>query len=98
MLKKDFLERFSISESEFREAGLSWDDLCYIAKDYARRLPDLRRIRDEFLQEFIKNKDQRTGLHSYRTRVKTHGIWLKRSSGNDVKTISNTAPLQKTIT
>lgn len=35
MLKKDFLERFSISESEFREAGLSWDDLCYIAKDYA---------------------------------------------------------------
>ena len=71
MLKKDFLERFSISESEFREAGLSWDDLCYIAKDYARRLPDLRRIRDEFLQEFIKNKDQRTGLHSYRTRVKT---------------------------
>ena len=53
MLKKDFLERFSISESEFREAGLSWDDLCYIAKDYARRLPDLRRIRDEFLQILV---------------------------------------------
>src|SRR5699024_1605699 len=81
MLKKEFLERFSISEDEFREAGLDWDDLCYIAKDYARKLPELQRIRDEFLQEFIKNKDQRTGLHSYRTRVKTPWHLVEKKIG-----------------
>lgn len=70
-VKKDFLERFSISEEEFEEAGFTWEELCYIARDYAYRLPHLRLIRDEFLQEYIKNKDHRTGLHSYRTRIKS---------------------------
>lgn len=69
--KNSFLETFAVSPQEFRAADISWEELEEIAADYKKRISMLDQIRDQFIHEFLKNKDESTGLHSYRTRVKT---------------------------
>lgn len=69
--KDEFLKTFAISQQEFEAADMPWEELMAIARDYEKRIPRMHQIRDQFIQELIKNKDDLTGLHSYRTRVKT---------------------------
>ena len=52
MLKKEFLERFSISEDEFREAGLDWDDLKEIALEIGVSKKQIKKF-DEDEEELI---------------------------------------------
>ncbi|MDO4293193.1 MAG: GTP pyrophosphokinase [Eubacteriales bacterium] len=66
-----FLREYAIPERMFEEAGISWEELCAIAEDYSYRMDGFYMIRDMFLKELIENREEETGLHSYRTRIKT---------------------------
>ncbi len=67
----EFLKKYAITQAQFEEAAISWEELCAIAQDYEGRLEQLYRIRDLFVREYIENREEEAGLHSYRTRVKT---------------------------
>lgn len=69
--KEEFLKKYAITNAQFEEADISWEELCAIAEDYTVRMEGLYEVRDQFLREFIENKEEQTGLHSYRTRIKT---------------------------
>ena len=69
--RDEFLQKFALTREQFEEAGLTWEELCEIAEDYAGRLEEFYHVRDMFLREFIEDKEEQAGLHSYRTRVKT---------------------------
>ncbi len=69
--KTVFLKKYAITEAQFEEAAISWEELCAIAEDYSGRLEEFNRIREQFLREFIENREEQAGLHSYRSRVKT---------------------------
>lgn len=69
--KEIFLKKYALTEEQFREAGMSWQELCDIAEDYAGRMDALYDIRDRFVREFIEDRETQTGLHTYRTRIKT---------------------------
>lgn len=71
LTQEQFLKKYAITQAQFEEAELSWEELCGIAEDYERRLDGLYEIRDQFLREFIENQEEKTGLHSYRTRIKS---------------------------
>lgn len=65
-----FLKKYALTEEQFEEAAISWEELCAIARDYEGRMEELYRIRELFVREFIENKEVQAGLHSYRSRVK----------------------------
>lgn len=69
--KEEFLKKYAITEEQFEEADLSWEEICGIAEDYEGRLEHLYVVRDQFLRELIENKEEQTGLHSYRSRIKS---------------------------
>lgn len=69
--KEIFLKKYALTEAQFQEADISWQELCAIAEDYAGRLDTFYGIRDRFVREFIEDRETQTGLHTYRTRIKT---------------------------
>ena len=70
LTREEFLKKYNISEEEFREADLSWEDLLAIAKDYQSKIPQYDQIRKKFIAEFFMYREKETGLQSYRSRVK----------------------------
>lgn len=69
--KEKFLEKYALTEAQFEAAELDWEELCAIAEDYTGRLEHFYEVRDMFVREIIENQEEKTGLHSYRTRIKT---------------------------
>ena len=70
LTREEFLKKYNISEEEFREAGLSWEDLLEIARDYQSKIPKYDKIRRQFIAEFFMYREKETGLQSYRGRMK----------------------------
>lgn len=75
--KGEFLKKYHISEAEFREAEISWDDLCNIYDDYTEHgLPKYKAIRDDFFETYLKDMNEgkcegdRIRVHTISTRVK----------------------------
>lgn len=76
--RERFLEKYAVPEELFEQSGMEWDELCAIAEDYAYRVDGFYMIRDMFLKELIENREGQTGLHSYRTRIKTPGHLVEK--------------------
>lgn len=75
--KGEFLEKYHISEAEFREAEISWDDLCEIYQDYSeRKWSKYKAARDDFFDTYLKdmnegkNEAERIKVHTISTRIK----------------------------
>lgn len=75
--KGEFLEKYHISEAEFREAEISWDDLCEIYKDYLEhKQTKYKAIRDDFFDTYLKDMNEgkseaeRIKVHTISTRIK----------------------------
>lgn len=94
--KGEFLKKYHISESEFRDADISWDDLCEIYNDYVKcKQPKYKEIRDVFFDTYLKdmnegkNESERIKVHSITTRVKNPEHLLakivNKKRDNDVK-------------
>lgn len=72
------MKKYAVPEELFEQAGMEWEELCAIAEDYAYRVDGFYMIRDMFLKELIENREEQTGLHSYRTRIKTPGHLVEK--------------------
>lgn len=75
--KEEFLEKYHISEAEFREAEISWDDLCKIYDDYVEhKVAKYKEIRDVFFDTYLKDMNEgrseaeRIKVHTISTRIK----------------------------
>uniref|UniRef100_UPI004055B3F9 GTP pyrophosphokinase n=1 Tax=Acetatifactor sp. TaxID=1872090 RepID=UPI004055B3F9 len=69
--KEKFLETYKITPEQFENAQFSWADLVEIAEDYEERCrTKYDAIRNKFIEEFFLNKEEKTGLQSYRSRCK----------------------------
>lgn len=69
--KEYFQERYKVSDQQFANAQISWEDLLAIADDYENRCSNiLEPARNEFIKEYFLNKENKMGLQSYRSRCK----------------------------
>lgn len=66
--KEKFLEKYNISEDDFKNANISWEELEVIYEDFSGKSKHYSSILDDFLKEYISGK--KTGLYSIHTRVK----------------------------
>lgn len=67
--KKEFLETYNLSEKEFREAQISWEELTAIYEDYQGIEGHLRDIGKDFVDDYLYDIEK-AGIHSYRYRTK----------------------------
>lgn len=73
-----FLEKYNITEELFQSAGMSWEELCDIYRDFSlNRKEKYENILEDFLDTYLKdmNKDkkedeEKVKIHSIRSRVK----------------------------
>lgn len=76
--KEEFLKKYNITENLFLSAGISWDDLCDIYKDFGENKSDkYQNILEEFTDIYLKginkdkvNDEEKVKVHSFRGRVK----------------------------
>ena len=76
--KKEFLETYNLSEKEFREAQISWEELTAIYEDYQGIEGHLRDIGKDFVDDYLYDIEK-AGIHSYRYRTKEPGHLLEKS-------------------
>ena len=53
MNKQDFLEKYSLTESDLAEADISWDELDSIARKYQEDEQTLRDCGKSFIDEYL---------------------------------------------
>ena len=69
--KEKFFEAYNISEEQFNNAQMSWEELCEIADDYADKVKDIYEpVRIEFIKQYFLDKEDNNGLQSFRSRCK----------------------------
>lgn len=66
MNKDDFLKKYNISHQDFEAAGIPWDTLMGIYKDYSKKRATLETAA-RFIQETLRQADK---VHSIRYRTK----------------------------
>lgn len=67
--KKEFLNEYRITEEEFLEANISWNELEEIYEDYETKTEMFRDIGKEFVNDYLYDIEK-AGIHSYRYRTK----------------------------
>lgn len=75
--KKEFLQKYRISEQDFAEAKISWEELTAIYENYQSMEATLREIGKDFVDEYLYDI-QKAGIHSYRYRTKEPGHLLEK--------------------
>lgn len=75
--KKEFLQKYRISEQDFEEAKISWEELTAIYENYQSMEATLREIGKDFVDEYLYDI-QKAGIHSYRYRTKEPGHLLEK--------------------
>lgn len=69
--KEEFMARYLLTEQDFINAGLTWEEILEIAEDYEHRVKEIfEPIKDEFIEKYFWNKENVSGLQSYRSRCK----------------------------
>ena len=69
MDKKTFLETYRLTEADFEEANISWEELSLIEEEYHKVESSLREIGKSFIDEYLYDIEK-AGIHSYRYRTK----------------------------
>lgn len=75
--KKEFLQKYRISEQDFEEAKIRWEELTAIYENYQSMEATLREIGKDFVDEYLYDI-QKAGIHSYRYRTKEPGHLLEK--------------------
>lgn len=69
--KEEFLSSYFITETQFDNAEITWEELVEIYNDYIKRCKEIYEpIRNEFMNKYFLNKESKVGLQSYRSRCK----------------------------
>ena len=69
MDKQTFLATYNLTESDLREANISWEELSLIAEEYGKLEHSLREIGKSSIDEYLYDIET-AGIHSYRYRTK----------------------------
>lgn len=70
---EEFKEKFRLTDEQFETAGVTWEDLSIIYRNYEDRKPDLEKILDSFMSDYFSYptiRNQGLRIHSIRSRVK----------------------------
>jgi len=65
----ELLHKYNITQREFEDACISWEELQWIYNDYSHKQEKYEEIMARFEKEYIRNTAQ-AHIHSYRPRVK----------------------------
>ena len=76
MDKNTFLETYRLTEADFEEANISWEELSLIEEEYHKVEGSLREIGKSFIDEYLYDIEK-AGIHSYRYRTKEVGHLLE---------------------
>ena len=77
MDKAQFLATYNINETVLAEAGLCWEELASIERQYRAIEGELRGIGKTFIDEYLYDIDK-AGIHSYRYRTKAPDHLLEK--------------------
>ena len=77
MDKAQFLATYNINETALAEAGLCWEELASIEREYRAIEGELRGIGKNFIDEYLYDIE-RAGIHSYRYRTKAPDHLLEK--------------------
>ena len=69
MDKQTFLETYRLTETDLKEADISWEELSLIEKEHHKIERSLREIGKSFIDEYLYDIET-AGIHSYRYRTK----------------------------
>ena len=69
MDKQTFLETYRLREEDLNDAGISWEELALIEKEYRATEHSLRDIGKSFIDDYLYDIET-AGIHSYRYRTK----------------------------
>ena len=69
MDKQAFLTEYKLTEEDFLEAGITWDELMLIEKEYSSMVRSFREIGKSFIDNYLYDIET-AGIHSYRYRTK----------------------------
>ena len=69
MDKRTFLETYRLTETDLKEADISWEELSLIEKEHHKIERSLREIGKSFIDEYLYDIET-AGIHSYRYRTK----------------------------
>lgn len=75
--KEAFLKKYRISEEEFEEADISWEELSAVYAHYISLESRLTEIGKDFVDAYLYDI-RRAGIHSYRYRTKEPGHLLEK--------------------
>ncbi|MCR5651435.1 MAG: GTP pyrophosphokinase [Lachnospiraceae bacterium] len=70
---EEFKEKFRLTDEQFETAGVTWEDLSIIYRNYEDRKPNLEKILDSFMSDYFSYptiRNQGLRIHSIRSRVK----------------------------
>jgi len=70
MQKEVFLSKYNVSEADFEEAKIGWEELDLIVKEYEKINETLHMLGKEFIDEYLYDIEK-AGIHSYRYRTKS---------------------------
>lgn len=77
MEKFDFLSAYNLTDNDLMVAGITWDELDAILKEYQKTEELLRGIGKDFINDYLYDIDK-AGIHSYRYRTKEPGHLLEK--------------------
>ena len=77
MEKFDFLSAYNLTDNDLMAAGITWDELDAILKEYQKTEELLRGIGKDFINDYLYDIDK-AGIHSYRYRTKEPGHLLEK--------------------
>lgn len=77
MEKFDFLSTYNLTDNDLMAAGITWDELDAILKEYQKTEELLRGIGKDFINDYLYDIDK-AGIHSYRYRTKEPGHLLEK--------------------
>lgn len=69
MDKQTFLAKYDLTEADFVEADILWEELVAIEEEYKEHENKLREIGKQFIDEYLYDIEK-AGIHSYRYRTK----------------------------
>ncbi len=69
--QEEFQRKYNISDELFQSAGITWEELCYIYKDFLeKKNVKYTPIMRDFVETYLSSGFDKQGIHSIRYRVK----------------------------
>ncbi len=83
--RKNFMHKYNISESNFRKAGVSWDELTAIRAHFESRLS----VFNEFMNGVLNSLNRCLSMHSVKIRIKDSEHLIEKIIRKNIEAADN---------